>query len=200
MMNLGVIGGTFDPVHNGHLAIAAEARRKLRLDEVLFVPAGRPYFKNPQGVSPAADRLKMLELALKDRPEFKVSGIEVERQGPSYAVETLAALKSLYGAQTEIFFIMGWDSVMALPLWQKPQELLRLARVVAAPRPGFPPPDLSSLEPKLPGILRRVTVLSGPLIDISSSDIRQRVKAGLPFGTLVPPEVEDYIWQNRLYL
>jgi nicotinate-nucleotide adenylyltransferase len=199
-MSLGVLGGTFDPVHLGHLALAEEAWRQLKLEEVLFIPAGRPYFKATEGVSPAADRLKMLELALSGHLHFQISLLEIERKGPSYAFDTITQLKKQYGEKTEIFFMMGWDSVMALPLWQKPQELLRLCRIVAAPRPGYPPPDVTSLEKDLPGISHRVIVMSGPHINISSSDIRRRVREGLPFEDLVPAEVGAYIKERSLYL
>jgi nicotinate-nucleotide adenylyltransferase len=199
-MNLAMLGGTFDPVHLGHLAVAEEAWRQLQLEEVLFVLAGRPYFKSPEGVSPAADRLKMLELALSGHLHFKISLLEIERKGPSYAVETLLHLKKEYGERTEIFFLMGWDSVMALPLWRRPQDLLKLCRIVAAPRPGYPHPDLSALEKDLPGISRRVIVISRPNLDISSSDIRQRVREGLAFEDMVPAEVAEYIKRQGLYL
>jgi nicotinate-nucleotide adenylyltransferase len=199
-MNLGVLGGTFDPFHLGHLALAEEASQQLNLGEVLFVPAGRPYFKAAEGVSPAADRLKMLELALSGHLHFKISLLEIERKGPSYAFETITQLKKQRGENTEIFFMMGWDSVMALPLWQKPQELLRLCRIAAAPRPGYPPPDVTSLEKDLPGISNRVIIMSGPHLNISSSDIRRRVRKGLPFEDLVPAEVGAYIKERGLYL
>jgi nicotinate-nucleotide adenylyltransferase len=198
-MNLGVAGGTFDPVHLGHLAVAEEARRLVPLDKVIFVPAGRPYFKAAGAVSPAADRLKMLELALTDKTGFELSIIEIERPGPSYAVDTLNQLKRQYGNRVRLFYILGWDSVIALPLWQNPVELLRLCRIVAAPRPGYPKPDVTVLEKDLPGISLKTIVMDKPLVDISSSEIRERVRRGLSIDDMVSAAVAAYIKQKGLY-
>ena len=198
-MNLGILGGTFDPVHCGHLAIAEEAQRQIGLEEVIFVPAGRPYFKDPLGISPAQERLKMLELALTETGKFKISLLEIEREGPSYAVDTLLQLRGQYGAGTGLYFILGWDSVMSLPLWRDPRKLLGLCRIVGAPRPGFDQTDLSELEKKLPGITGNLIILTGPYLDISSSDIRRRVRLGLPYADMVPARVSEYIRKKNLY-
>jgi nicotinate-nucleotide adenylyltransferase len=199
-MRIGVMGGTFDPVHLGHLAIVESACSKLGLSEVLFMPAGHPYFKAATFVSPSADRVEMLRLALERKRHYKISMIEIERTGPSYAIDSVARLKDTYRNEDEIYFIMGLDSLLTLPRWQEPERLLELCRIVAAPRPGFSRPDLDSLEKDLPGVMSRTIVLEGPLIDISSSDIRQRVSQGLPITGLVPEKVEKYIREHRLYL
>jgi len=194
------MGGTFDPVHRGHLAIAEEAYRFLNLHQVIFVPAGQPYFKNLLEISPAEDRVKMLRLAIQKVPYFKLSLVEVQRKGPSYTVDTLALLKEASRGRDELYFIMGWDSLQALPKWKDPDKILSLCIIVAAPRPGFPKPDLQELERELPGIARKTIFLEKPVLDISSTQIRERVRAGLTIEELVPVEVAKYIRAKGLYL
>jgi nicotinate-nucleotide adenylyltransferase len=198
-MNIGIMGGTFDPVHLGHLAVAEEARRQLNMAEVVFVPAGRPYFKAAFSISSAEHRLKMLDLALADKPYFRISRIELDRPGPSYAIDTLSDMKKELGPDDELYFILGWDALMSLPYWQDPQKLINICRLVAAPRPGFPAPDIHALDKLLPGIAQRAVVMDRPVMDISSTDIRQRVKDGLPIDHLVPKLVAEYIKEKGLY-
>jgi nicotinate-nucleotide adenylyltransferase len=199
MSNIGVMGGTFDPVHLGHIAIAEEARRLCNTSEVVFVPAGHPYFKSMAHISAAEHRIRMLHLALAPTPYFKVSLIEIQRPGPTYTVETLLRLKETLKAGDEIYFIVGWDSLLSLPRWQDPMRLISLCRLVAAPRPGYPVPDVTLLEKDLPGITQRLTVMERPLMDISSSDIRDRVRRGLPIDHLAPRDVAAYIKEQGLY-
>jgi nicotinate-nucleotide adenylyltransferase len=198
-MNIGVIGGTFDPVHLGHLAIAEESRRELNLAEVIFVPAGHPYFKAQGLISPARHRLNMLKLALAGRPEFRITLMEVRRPGPSYSIDTIAKMKKRLKADDEIFFILGWDSLLTLYRWQEPERLIRLCRIVAAPRPGYPKPDIRQLEENLPGISERTVVMEKPLIDISATRVRERVQQGLPIDDLVPAPVAAYVREKGLY-
>jgi nicotinate-nucleotide adenylyltransferase len=198
-MNLGVIGGTFDPVHLGHLAIAEEARRRLNMLEVIFVPAGQPYFKDLAEITPIVHRVSMLNLALEGRPYFKISLIEIERPGPSYAVETIVSLRERLKPEDEIYFIMGWDSIMSLPLWREPRRLMSLCRFAAVPRPGYPIPDTSVLEKDLPGVSERIVVLDEPLLNISSTEIRRRVREGISVEDLVPESVAAYIEDHGLY-
>jgi nicotinate-nucleotide adenylyltransferase len=193
------MGGTFDPVHLGHLAVAEEARSNLDLSEVLFLPAGHPYFKDFARISPAPERVEMLRLALEGRAFCKISLIEIERPGPSYAVDSVEQLKKGYGDGAEMFFIMGLDSFLSLPLWQDAERLLGLCRIVVAPRPGPSRIDLESLERDLPGITEGTIIMTGPLMDISSTDIRERVKQGLTIKGLVPEAVAKYINEHRLY-
>ena len=200
VVKVGVMGGTFDPVHNGHLAIAGEARVKLDLDEVIFIPAGQPWLKSNMIISPAADRLEMVRLAIAPYPYFKVSDIEVEREGPSYAVDTMAQLKNKLGKNSQLFFLMGWDCLEQLPKWYKIKRLIELCELVALPRPGYSLPDLPSLDEKIPGISSKIIMLDSPRIDISATGIRERVADGLPFSSLVPAAVERYIQDKRLYL
>lgn len=197
--NIGILGGTFDPVHLGHLALAEEARQQLLLAEFVFIPAGRPYFKAAACITPAGHRVKMLTMALEGKPYFKISLMEIQRPGPSYTVDTILRMKDTLDAGDEIFFVLGWDSLLSLPRWQEPERLISLCRIVAAPRPGYPRPDMSILEKDLPGISQRTVVLEKPVMDISSTDIRERARQGLPIDHLVPRAVAGYIKEKRLY-
>ncbi len=193
------MGGTFDPVHLGHLALADEAWKQLKMQKVIFIPAGHPYFKALTRISAADHRLNMLKLALAGKSYFELSLIEIERPGPSYALDTLTRMKAEIGPADELFFILGWDSLLTLPKWEQPERLISLCRLVSAPRPGFPHPDLSLLEKDLPGISQRTVIMNQPVIDISSTDIRERVRQGLPIDHLVPAAVVAYIKEKGLY-
>ncbi len=198
-MNIGVLGGTFDPVHIGHLVLAEEVRARLGLAEVLFVPAGRPYLKEDTSISAAEHRLQMVRLAITDKSYFKLSTMEIERAGPSYTVDTIAELKSQLSDGDELFFILGWDNLEDLPQWREPRRLISICRLVAVPRVGYPLPDLNSLEKTVPGLSERVVMLDKPEIDISASVIRERVARGLSIEHLVPEAVEKYIGEQGLY-
>ena len=199
-MNIGVLGGTFDPIHMGHLVLAEEVRARLNLVEILFVPAGQPWLKVGSPVSPAGHRVEMVRLAIADRPYFKLSTIEIERAGPTYTVDTIAELKAQHGAGDELFFILGRDNLAELPRWRQPSRLITMCRMVAVPRPGYPLPDLEALEASIPGLSQRVVLMDRPEIDISASAIRDRVVRGLPIHHLVPEPVAGYIRQHKLYL
>lgn len=198
-MKIGVLGGTFDPVHVGHLAVADEVARRLELDEVLFVPAGRPWLKADAGILPAEHRLKMVELAIAGKPRFKLSAMEIERDGPTYTVDTIAELEQKSGGKDELFFIIGRDKLAELPEWHRPERLVEMCRLVAVPRVGCPVLDLASLEAAIPGVSRRVIMLDRPQVDVSASDIRERVRQGLSVSGLVPEVVERYIAEKGLY-
>jgi len=197
-MNVGILGGTFDPIHTGHLILAEEARVQLKLGEVLFVPAGQPWLKAGRSITPVFHRVEMVRRAIVDNPRFKLCTLEVERSGPSYTVDTLMALKEQMGAEANFFFILGRDTLADLPLWKEPDKLLQMCRLVAAPRvsPGV---DLDFLEVSLLGIRNNVIELDMPVIEISSSQIRQRLAQGLSIRYLVPDEVEKYIVEQELY-
>jgi nicotinate-nucleotide adenylyltransferase len=199
-MNIGVLGGTFDPVHMGHLIIAEEVRARLDLAEVLFVPAGQPWLKPNNAISPAGHRVEMVHLAIADEPSFKLSTMEIERAGPSYTVDTMAELSRQIRAGDKLFFILGWDNLNQLPQWHEPSRLVRMCRLVPVPRVGFPSPDLDSLEAAIPGLSQSLVMLDTPQIEISSSEIRERVARGLSIHHLVPEPVERYIKQYRLYV
>ncbi len=199
IMNIGVLGGTFDPVHIGHLELAEAVVSRLNLDCILFVPAGNPYLKVNQHVTPAEHRLAMVRLAVAGHPAFKVSAMEIERPGPSYTVDTISELRKELKAEDEIFFILGWDILAELPRWREPLRLIQLCRLVAIPRVGYPKPDSRSMEETIPGLSHRVLVLGKPVINISATVIRERVARGLSIRHLVPEAVAEYIKEHGLY-
>ncbi len=199
-MNIGVLGGTFDPIHLGHLVVAEEVRARLDLAEILFVPAGQPWLKVNSPILAAEHRVQMVRLALGGKPYFKLSTMEIERAGPSYTIDTLAELKGQLGAEDKLFFILGWDNLAQLPQWQEPWRLVKLCRLVAVPRVGYPVPDLDSLEAIIPGLSQATTLFDTPRIDITASVIRNRVAQGLSIRHLVPEPVEKYIREHGLYV
>jgi len=198
-MKLGVLGGTFDPIHNGHLAVADEVRSQLKLDEIIFMPAGQPWLKAGKPLTKAKHRLEMVRLAIADRAYCKVSTMEIDRGGPSYTIDTMAELKKKRGDEDELFFILGWDSLAELTEWREPERIIRLCQLVAVPRPGYPQPDLNMLERSISGLSGRVVILDKPEVDISASDIRERVEQGESISGLVPEAVERYIREKGLY-
>ena len=197
-MNLGILGGTFDPIHIGHLVVAEEARIKLGLSEVLFVPAGQPWLKQDRHITLAAHRVEMVRRAIADNPYFKLNTLEVDRPGPSYTVDTLRSLQDQLSSESSLFFILGRDTLAELPLWKEPRKVIQLCRLVVPPRLGSR--DLRHLEETIPGLLERVIQLDMPVIGISSSEIRQRIARGLSIRYLVPPAVEQYVTEQRIYL
>jgi len=198
-MSIGVLGGTFDPVHIGHLVVADEVTARLGLAEVLFVPAGQPWLKANTSILASEHRIQMVRLAIADKPSFRLSTMEIERAGPTYTVDTIKELRKKLGAGDELFFILGWDNLLDLPRWHQPELLISMCRLVAVPRVGCPVPDLSSLEIAIPGLSQRVIMLDKPEIDINASLIRERVAQGLSISHLVPEAVEKYIKEHGLY-
>lgn len=194
---LGIMGGTFDPIHFGHLACAAQAREALELDGVLFMPAGNPAFKQNRAVTPAADRVALCRLAVADNPAFAVSTLEVDRPGVTYAVDTLRQLRDAYPASTELVFIAGADSIATLPRWRDADRLARLCCFAAATRPGY---ELSpSLMDDLGAWGFMVTPFQVTPLDISSSMLRQRAEQGATLRYLAPDAVCVYIDEHGLY-
>lgn len=198
-MNIGVLGGTFDPIHIGHLVVADEVTARLGLDEVIFVPAGKPWLKSSTHILAAGHRLQMVRLAIAGKPHFRLSNLEIERAGPTYTVDTIRELKKNLGVDDEILFVLGWDNLIDLPRWHQPELLIPMCRLVAVPRVGCPVPDLGSLDEAIPGLSKRVIMLDKPEIDISASVIRERVRQGLSISHLVPEAVERYIKEQGLY-
>jgi nicotinate-nucleotide adenylyltransferase len=193
----GVMGGTFDPIHYGHLVTAEEARSSFALDEVIFVPAGRPWQKETTEVAPAEDRYLMTVIATASNPAFRVSRIEIDREGPTYTIDTLRALREQLGAGVELWFISGADGILNILTWKDPEAVLREARFIAATRPGY---DLDRLEKELPaGLEDRVAIMEIPALAISSTDIRLRVREERPIRYLVPEGVARYIEKTGLY-
>jgi len=195
----GVFGGTFDPIHRGHLVVAEEMRAKLGLVEVLFIPTGQPWLKSNRAVSPAKQRLEMVRLATRVDPHFKVSTIETDRSGPSYTVDTMEVLRRQAGDEAELWFFLGSDVLAELPKWKEPLRLIQLCRLAAFARPGFPLPPLEPLELAIPGLSQRVAFVEVSQVDISATEIRRRVEQGASIRDLVPEAVEMYIEEQGLY-
>lgn len=196
---IGIFGGTFDPIHLGHLILAEEARWALGLDRLLLMPAAQPWRKSERVVTPAAHRLAMVRAAVADDPYFDVSTVEMDRGGPTYTVETLAALRAELGPEPELVFILGEDALLDMPNWRDPAGIVRLARLGVAARGGSPAADLAALERTLPGIRERVSVIPMPEIEISSTGVRRRVREGGSIRYLVPRAVAAYIAEHGLY-
>ena len=198
-MNIGVMGGTFDPIHIGHLVAAEDARVTLNLDEVLFIPAGQPWLKNERNILPVMYRIEMVRRAISGNEYFKISTLEADRTGNSYSVDTMEALRRIYGTATNIFFIIGQDSLQLFHKWKNPVRLVELCQLVVMNRPQVPPLDIAVLEKSVPGITRRIIQLHIPEIGISSTDIRERIACGRSISYLVPTHVEEYIREHGLY-
>jgi nicotinate-nucleotide adenylyltransferase len=202
---IGLIGGTFDPIHYAHLAIAEEVRVTLNLDTMVFIPAGQPPHKHGKEVTPANHRLAMVELAIASNPAFACSRIEIENTGPSYLALTLQRLRELWGPEKELYFVVGWDSLEEFHTWHTPQEILRhLTALVAVGRPGYnEDPDsqerLDRIEARVPGLKQRLLLVHAPLLDISATELRERVRQHRPIRYQVPDPVEQYIHVQRLY-
>lgn len=189
------MGGTFDPIHYGHLIAAEEARYRFQLARVVFVPCGQPPHKKPYAVTPAEHRYAMTLLATASNPHFIVSRIEIDRPGPSYSVDTVRLLRQQL-PDAELFFITGADAVLEILTWKDSDELIGLCRFIAVTRPGY---DLRQLE-RLPAhYLQRIVPLVIPGMDISSTLLRQRVRRGEPIRYLAPDAVCDYIAKHGLY-
>jgi nicotinate-nucleotide adenylyltransferase len=200
--SIGILGGTFDPIHLGHLALARAARSNVGFDEIVFVPAAHPPHKLGRPISPASDRLAMVELAVDGEPATSVSRIEIDRSGPSYTVDTVAAMledAARSDREIDITVILSAESFADLPDWHAADRLVELASIAVAPRPGHPLPDPTALADKLPGLVGRLIVINDTLPDISASAIRARVAAGRPIDHLVPPLVAAYIEEHHLY-
>jgi nicotinate-nucleotide adenylyltransferase len=198
-MKIGVLGGTFDPVHLGHLIVAEEVRVSLELSEIILVPAGQPLLKPAHPIAPAEHRLQMIHLAIADRPHFRVSTVEIERTGPSYTVDTITELRGHFNREDEIFFILGWDRLAQLPDWREPSRLIEMCYLVGVNRPGCQRPSLEALKASIPGITQRVIFQEQPQVDISASEIRELAARGLPISHLVPEPVAEYIGRHKLY-
>ena len=193
-MRAGVLGGTFDPIHVGHLILAEQAREQLHLDRIIFIPAGEPWRKAHRDVTTAAHRLAMTRLAVQDNSHFEVDDCEVTRPGATYTVDTLRELKSRSPAPEELFLILGEDALADLPHWRDPEGIAREARLVVAPREG------SREAEGLPFDSERIARIDMPYVAISSTDLRERARAGRSLRYMVPPAVEDYIRRNKLYM
>lgn len=196
---IGILGGTFDPPHVGHLWLAALAADALGLDRVVFMPAAQPPHKRQKGMTRATDRLLMTRLAIAADDGFELTLIEMERPGPSYTIDSVDELRRSYGSEARLYLLMATDALGAIDTWREPDALLERIEWVVGPRPGSPPPDRSSLEARFGANASRIHLLSGPSLDVSSSEIRRRVAAGHTIRYLVPRGVEELIGQRGLY-
>ncbi len=196
-MRIGILGGTFDPIHFGHLLIAEEARAQMKLDTVIFVPNGIPSHKDSSAVSPAEIRLEMTERATESNPYFQVSRIEIDRPGKSYTFDTLSEFNEIYPT-SELFFIIGMDSVPEITSWYRWQDIIQMASFVAAERPGF---ELENICKTIPAELStKVKPLQTPLMEISATDIRLRVTEDKSIRYLLPDSVMRVIYNEQLYI
>ncbi len=218
-MKLGLLGGSFNPVHNGHLAIARQTREVLGLDQVLFIPTSQPPHKPNGSLAPAQDRYEMVRLAIAADTALAISDVEIRRPGKSYSIDTIRLLQQEYGAQSQLFFLIGLDAFLDFPSWRDPVILLALCQFVVLSRPGLSFRSLSTVRllPPIPypsladldaGRISRIeaplgtqglTCLKLPPCPISASDIRARIRQGLPMANLLPPSVESYILRHHLY-
>lgn len=199
---VGLFGGTFDPIHIGHLISARAVAERLGLDQLILIPSAKPPHKHAEVVAEAADRLEMVRLAIADEQAFELSDCEIRRAGPSYTIETVRHFRDRLGTEVELYWIIGADSLAELSIWRRITELAELCQIVTACRCGFESPDLSPLTGLLdPQQIKRLEagLLSTPLIDISATQIRRRVSERLSIRWLVPPAVAKYIEQHGLY-
>jgi nicotinate-nucleotide adenylyltransferase len=197
-MRIGILGGAFDPIHLGHLSIAKEAKEKADLSKIVFIPTGTPWLKNACEISPAKHRVEMVKMAISENPHFEVSPIEIERKGISYTAETLEAIKKEIGPETEMFLLLGMDSVIQISEWKNPDRIKNLCTVIAIGRPSIDIPQ-KILEERRKWLGNKAIWIEELRIDITSSEIRTRIGIGEKISHLVPKSVEEYIYKNRLY-
>lgn len=198
-VRIGFFGGTFDPPHNGHLMIAHKAIEELGLEEVNFAPTRLPPHKRDVKITPIKHRVEMVRLAIQGNPRFVLSYIDVDRDGPTYSVDSIRLLRDGWHESTEIYFLMGIDSLASILSWHMPEELIRMCKLAVFARPGFTA-NLEELETKLPGIRRRTEFIRSAEFDISATEIQRRVHAGESIKEMVPETVEKYIKSNGLYV
>jgi nicotinate-nucleotide adenylyltransferase len=196
---IGILGGTFDPPHIGHLWLATLAADAIGLDRVLFMPAAQPPHKDHAAVTSASDRLLMTRLAVASDDALELTLIEMEREGPSYTIDSVDELRTLYGDEADLYLLMAADTLAQIDTWRQPDELLDRIEWVVGPRPGVPLPDRSSLEDRFGERARRIHLLDGPSLDVSSTQIRERVAVGQAIRYLVPRGVEELIADRGLY-
>ena len=198
---VGILGGTFDPPHLGHLLIAETARVALELETVLFLPAGEPWLKSGQRITPAEHRLRMAQLAVADNPDFRVSDCEVRRSGASYTVDTLRELRGAYPGNVGFYFIVGSDVLGQFHRWKEPDSILELCRLAVIERPGAPANSVAALAERFPDAAASGAIASvaGPRVDFSASELRRTIAAGQSARYQIPDAVAEYIEQHRLY-
>ena len=196
---IGVLGGTFDPIHIGHLAAAEDAAWRLKLDRILLIPNRQPPHKEGKDVSPVDHRVAMATLAVADNPLFHLDPIELERPGPSYTLDTLRGLRARYGEGTQLSFLVGCDALGQLHTWHEPDSLLEEFGLVVMERPTGSPVDWETVQSRFPQIRSQVEMVDVAELEISGNDIRARVRAGRPIRYYVLPQVARYIEEHGLY-
>lgn len=198
---IGILGGTFDPPHLGHLLIAETARVALDLETVMFLPAGEPWLKSGQRITPAAHRLRMVQLAVSDNPDFCISDCEIRRTGATYTVDTLRELRRSVPADAELYFIVGSDVLDQFHRWKEPEAILQLCRLAVIERPGGPAEGIAALRDNFPDALDGGAVVSvaGPRVDFSASELRRVLAAGQSTRYQIPDAVAKYIAEHDLY-
>jgi len=199
LTRIGILGGTFDPVHRGHLEIARIAMDEAALERVIFIPAGQPRLKSGDPSASPEQRLEMLRLAVSETPGFDVSDMELRRSGPTLTVETLRELRDELGDGVELCFILGLDALLRFDQWVEPEGVAELARLLAVSRPGYSGFDWPGFYARNPYVEGRVDCLDTTAIDISASELRARIAAGASVSGLLPSAVEQYIRDNGLY-
>ncbi len=197
---LGIMGGTFDPIHIGHLACAEQVREAFDLDGVVFIPAGDPWMKSGSGVTAAGHRLEMVRLAVSDNPFFDVSSMEIDRPGRTYTVDTLRAMRAHYPENVELYFISGADAVFRILEWRDSAELGKLAHLVAVTRPGYRISDARRRYFRTHANILHLLQMDVTALAVSSTDLREKVRNGRSIRYLAPQPVVDYVAQHGLYL
>lgn len=197
---LGIMGGTFDPIHNGHLACAEQAREDLGLDAILFIPTGNPVFKRDQRIAPAAERLAMVRAAIADNPYFDVSDMEIARGGDTYTLDTLRILRAHYPENVQLFFLTGADAIATVSKWRGADELGKLAKFVGVDRPGYElsadkRAEIVQSAPEIP-----ISFVTIEALEISSSELRRRLAEGKSIRYLTPQVVVDHVMEHKFYL
>jgi len=201
--SVGIMGGTFDPIHLGHLAVAEEAREALGLARILFVPAGISPHRPAGAVAPAGDRVAMVALAILGNPAFELSRVDVDRDGPSYTADTVALVagdEERSGRVPDLTLILSTETLAGLPGWRAPERLIARCRIAVVPREGHPVPGPAWFRAEFPGLEDRFALLDGPRLGISSTEIRERAAAGRSIRYLVPDAVERHIADHGLYV
>ncbi len=199
-MKIGILGGSFNPIHMGHLILGENVRDSLKLDKVIFIPTGINPFKGNRNTTSPTQRLEMIKLAIESNPHFTISTIEIEREGISYTIDTIKSLKGRY-KEDDLYFIIGSDIIFQIEKWKDIQQLFKLCKFALVNRPGN---ELKEIDNKVEELSLKYNIfferISSPFIDISSTDIRNRVRKKQSIKYLVPPKVEDYIIKHKLYV
>jgi nicotinate-nucleotide adenylyltransferase len=196
---VGILGGTFDPIHRGHLGIAERAMKEVGLAEVVFIPAGQPRLKREEPAASPRQRLEMVRLATAGNAGFRVSDIECHRPGPTYTVQTLQEVSTEYGCDAELYLVLGVDALERFDQWKEPDKVLDLCRLVVVSRPGYSSFDWEEFYARRPAMRSRTWVLTSTTFDLSATELRVRASHGLPLTGLLPEQVERYINTQRLY-